>query len=79
MRKYFPFMLMIFQLPLLMLMSIYMLMIQSCIIVIVTSDNWSAFYSVLLHNFLYGWSGADPGAGKGRGTNRLVGDSRFSC
>ena len=43
------------QLPLLMLMSIYMLMIQSCIIAIVTSDSWSAFYSVLLHNFLYGW------------------------
>ena len=54
-RCYFPFMLMIFQLPLLLLMSIYMLMIQSCIIVLVTSDNWSAFYSMLLRNFLYGW------------------------
>ena len=25
------------------------------------------------------YAGIDPGAGKGRGTNRVIGESRFSC
>ena len=38
-----PCMLMIFLLPLLMLMSIFMLMIQNYIFVITTSDNWCCY------------------------------------